>query len=223
MDYNLLARASLFSGLNEYEIKGILDVTHQRLKKYPPDSLIASSGEEVNNLMIVIRGKVKGEMTDYAGRIIKIEEIMAPGELASAFIFGNKNKYPVNVISIPETEILIISKHDLLHLLKVNDRILINFLGLISSRSQFLSEKIRFLNFKTIKMKLAQYVLQLAGSEKNQVKLDRTQYDLADFFGVSRPSIARAISEMEDEGYIEAKGKVIKITDKKGLIDFSAD
>jgi CRP-like cAMP-binding protein len=44
-----------------------------------------------------------------------------------------------------------------------------------------------------------------------------TQNDLADFFGVARPSVARALGELEEEGLIEAKGKNIKILDKKQL------
>ena len=83
---------------------------------------------------------------------------------------------------------------------------------MISNRSQFLSEKIKFLNFKTIKGKLAHYILQKAGKDRLTVMLDMTQNDLADFFGVARPSVARALGDLEEEGYIEARGKNIKIT-----------
>ena len=98
-----------------------------------------------------------------------------------------------------------------------NDKILINFLDMISNSSQFLSEKIKFLNFKTIKGKLAQFILQKAGDNTSEIVLKMTQNDLADFFGVTRPSVARALGEMEEEGLIEAKGKNIKILDKKQL------
>ena len=104
-----------------------------------------------------------------------------------------------------------------------NDKILVNFLDMISNRTQFLSEKIKFLNFKTIKGKLAYYILQKAGKERSSVILDLTQNDLADFFGVARPSVARALGDLEEEGYIEAHNKNIKILDKKGLADLTLD
>ena len=104
-----------------------------------------------------------------------------------------------------------------------NDLLLVNFLDLISNRSQFLSEKIKFLSFKTIKGKLAHYILQHAGKESFFLTLEMTQNELADFFGVARPSVARALGELETEGYIEAKGKKIKITDKDGLSDLTID
>jgi len=179
--------------------------------------MISQSGEPVISLMIVMSGVVKGEMADYAGRVIKIEDIPAPGILASAFMFGNNNKFPVNVIAMSDVEILLIDKADFLGLLMKNNILLVNFLDLISNRSQFLSEKIKFLNFKTIKGKLAQYILQKVEKDKLTVDLSLKQNDLADFFGVARPSVARALAELEKEGYIVAKGKHIRIIDKAGL------
>ena len=116
-----------------------------------------------------------------------------------------------------------IEKSDFLKLLMRNNIILVNFLDMISNRSQFLSEKIKFLNFKTIKGKLAHFILQKAGNERSSVMFDLTQNELADFFGVARPSVARALGELEEEGYLEAKGKNIKIIDKEGLADLTID
>ena len=205
------------------KLRTILMGVPHRIKKFQSGSMISQSGEPVNSLMVVINGVVKGEMVDYAGRVIKIEDIPAPGALASAFMFGSRNRFPVNVIAVSDGELLLIEKPDFLKLLMKNDIILVNFLDMISNRSQFLSEKIKFLNFKTIKGKLAHYILQKAGKDQSTVNLDMTQSDLAEFFGVTRPSVSRALGDMEIEGYIEAKGKIIKILDKKGLADLTID
>ena len=219
MDYSLLSQAPLFKGYSSDEISRIFLLVKYHVKNYKAGSMIAFSGEPVNSLMVVINGIVKGEMVDYAGRVIKIEDIPAPGALASAFLFGNKNLFPVNVIAVADTELLIINKADFLKLLKSEDRILVNFLDMISNRSQFLSEKIKFLTFKTIKVKLAQYILKKAGKSETSVTFDMTQNELADFFGVARPSVARALGEMEEEGLIIAAGKNIQILNRKGLSD----
>ena len=223
MDYMLLSQSPLFRGIASGEIERILMDIHLRIKRYRTGDLIAQSGDPVNSLLVVMKGIVKGEMVDYAGRLIKIEDVPAPGALAAAFMFGNKNKFPVNVIATTDTELLIVGKADFLKLLRGNDIILINFLDMISNRSQFLSEKIKFLNFKTIKGKLAHYILQKAGKEGNEVIPDMTQNDLADFFGVARPSVARALGELKDKGYLRTSGKKIEILNRKGLGDFTCD
>ena len=139
-------------------------------------------------------------------------KIFLPRELLHQHLFSaTENRFPVNVIAISDGEILSIEKPDFLKLLMRNDMILVNFLNMISNRSQFLSEKIKFLNFKTIKGKLAHYILQKAENDKSSIILDMTQNDLADFFGVARPSVSRALGELEEEGFIEASGKNIRI------------
>jgi CRP/FNR family transcriptional regulator, dissimilatory nitrate respiration regulator len=223
MNYELLTNTPLFRGLSELEIKTILSAVPFHEKKFSAGTIIAQSGETVSRLMIVTSGTAKGEMVDYAGRVIKIEDIPAPNALASAFMFGPRNVFPVNVISVTDTRLLVIEKNDFLKLMMTNDHILVNFLNMISGRSQFLSEKIKFLNFRTIKGKLAQYILHRDESASNIVRLDRTQNDLADFFGVTRPSIARAIGEMEKDGLIKAEGKNIVIINRKDLAGLTKD
>ena len=217
MDYSRLSQTSVFKGLTELETEELFLILPHRIKKFRAGAHIAQSGEPVNSLLVVTDGVVKGEMVDYAGRVIKIEDIPAPGTLATAFIFGNRNRFPVTVVAVTDAEILIIDKAEFLKLMVMNQKILLNFLDMISNRSQFLSEKIKFLNFKTIKGKMAQYILQLYAGRKGSFRFDKTQNDLADFFGVARPSIARALREMEDEGLIMAKGKEITILNEKEL------
>jgi CRP/FNR family transcriptional regulator, dissimilatory nitrate respiration regulator len=220
MDYSRLLQAPLFKGLTSDEIEKLMDAIPKKIRKYKSGTLLAQAGEQVSALMVVLNGKVTSEMVDYSGRVIKIEDIPAPGSLAPAFIFGSNHRFPVNVIAVEDTELMIIDKPDFIGLLGRNEKILINFLNMISDRSQFLSEKIKFLNFKTIKGKLAQLILQKAGDGKSSIVLEMTQNSLADFFGVARPSVARALGEMEEEGVLDVKAGRITILDRKRLAEY---
>ncbi|MFN8241024.1 MAG: Crp/Fnr family transcriptional regulator [Bacteroidales bacterium] len=217
MDYSILSKATLFQGLSSEMISKSLDKIFYRIKKYKAGSLIASSGEKVDRFQLILEGTVKGEMVDIAGRVIKIEDIPPSGALAPAFMFGNRNSYPVNVISVTDSTILVIERLEFLKLLTTDSRLLVNFLDMISNRSQFLSDKIKFLNFKTIRGKLSQMILQKAGSGK-LVSMGMTQQELADYFGVARPSVARAISSMEEDGIIKFSRKNVEILRKDKLM-----
>ncbi len=223
MDLSTLARTPLFRGLTIGEIQAVLSGLHYRVRKIKSGAVIAISGEEVKSLIIVADGVVRGEMTDFAGRLIKIEDIPAPGALASAFIFGSNNRFPVNVIAETDTELFIVERHDLLRILKENEKILVNLLDMISNRSQFLSDKIKFLNFKTIKGKLAQYILQMTADKTGLVRMSMTHNELALFFGVARPSVSRALKELEDEGFLKVRGKDIEILDRNRLLWMTRD
>lgn len=219
MDHSFLVMSPVFRGLTPDTLADILSSIPVRTRKFAAADMIAQSGEEVRSLMIIVSGIVKGEMTDFTGRVIKIEDIPAPGAIAPAFIFGSENRFPVNVIAVSDCELLLIDRKDFMKIMVLNDAILVNFLNMISNRSQFLSEKIKFLNFKTIRGKLAQFLLQRYSPGEKEINVGMTQSEIADFFGVARPSVARAMGELVREKYINASGKKITIIDHDGLKD----
>ncbi|MBP6872671.1 MAG: Crp/Fnr family transcriptional regulator [Bacteroidales bacterium] len=215
--YQALINSPIFTGLSEEELEKLFQRCHCFTKNYEVGDIAAFSGEPVNFLIIVLEGSVKGEMVDFSGKIIKIDDIRAPYPLASAFIFGKQNKFPVNVMANERTKLLYIPKYDFMKMLQADIRLMQNFLNVISGHTQILANKLKFLSFKTIKGKIAQYLLSLAGPDKDLIELPLTQSDLAEQFGVTRPSLARAMGEMSDEGMISVDRKVVRILDRRKL------
>ncbi len=207
----------LFHGLDESSLEVLFKNKLYRIKHYEKGGYIAHSHDECNQLMIVMKGMVRGEMTDFSGKTIIIEEIKAPRPLAAGFIFGSNNRYPVDIIANEPSIILVIPKETLISMMQQNSLVLKNYLDTISSRTQFLSNRIRFLSFRTIREKIAQYILTLSGQGKNTIMMTQSQTNLADFFGVTRPSLARAFHEMEEEGIIKIERKRITLTNKEKL------
>jgi len=217
INYQLLTLCPIFRGINEKEAEDLLKKIHFQIKSYSKDEIVVVAGEPVLNLHIIISGSVRGEMIDYSGKTIKIEDIEAPKPLATAFLFGQENKFPVTVTANNETKILTMPVAEFLKMLQLNTPILRNYLNSISSRAQFLSQKLHFLSFKTIKGKVAHFLLQQAGDRFHSVELKNTQQQLADLFGVTRPSLARVFGEMQKEELIKIENKTVTLLDKKTL------
>jgi len=218
-DVTLLALSPVFEGMKISELNKILEQSHFRINEYVKGELVARAGDPVIFMRIVIEGSVKGEMVDFAGKVIKIEDILPPRPLAAAFLFGSQNQYPVNIIANDATRLLSVPKDSFLHMMQNNVRVLENFLHAVSSRGQFLSGKIRFLSFSTIKGKIAQYLLDLSNRQNsNTFSLPLSQAQLSELFGVTRPSIGRAMGEMNRDGLIHTKGKQVSILHRPGLL-----
>jgi len=215
--YQTLSKCILFKGLDAEEIQNSLGKITFQKKTYDADVPIAFFGEECDRLILVVHGEVRGEMSDSSGKKIKIEDIEAPSPVASAFIFGQHNKFPVTITTNISSEIIVIYRQELLSLFQVDKQILSNYLTLISNRAQFLTNKIRFLSFGTIKEKLAHYIASMAGTTRHSFQMDKTQSQLADLFGVQRPSVGRALKEMQDEQIIALNTKTITIIDRERL------
>jgi CRP-like cAMP-binding protein len=201
------------------EIEQLISNVPFQIKDFPNEANIASRSDECKSLMILIKGSVRGEMLDYSGKVLKVEDIFAPRPIASAFLFGQNNRYPVDVIANSEITLLNLPKESVLRLFQTNGLFLKNYLNAISNRAQFLSQRIWFLSFKTIKGKLAQYMLNLLKDNKNRIELPLSQKELAEFFGVARPSLARDLGDLEKEGIINVNRREIEIIDKKRLIE----
>ncbi len=213
-----LSQCILFKGLKEHEIELLLNQIHYQEKSFKRESLIAQSGDETTAQLILLSGSVRGEMMDFNGKAIKIEDIKAVRMLAPAFLFGKQNHYPVSIIANEESRVLHIPKNDFLKLLGSNELILRNYLDNISSRAQFLSEKIKFLFFQDIKGKLAHYYMtKLRESSSQTIRMESSQEQLAVLFGVSRPALARSIKELREDKIIETHGKEIRILNVQAL------
>ena len=217
--YNL-STSTLFTGLTNEQITALFSSVHHQIKHYNVDEIIAYAGDICNVLLIIEAGEVVAEMTNFDGRSIKIEEISAPNTLAEAFVFGEQNFFPVTIIAKTKCSILSIPKDELLKLFQNQDVVLTNYLNSISNRTQFLTAKMRFLTFKTIKGKLSSYILKLSGNNIKIITMPMTQENLAGFFGVARPSLARALAELQDEGAITINRKEITIVDKAILLAY---
>jgi len=215
--YQILKETLIFSGIDESDIEKLFGHKTFRLKKYDKGEYIAHSHDECDRLMIVMDGSVRGEMTDFSGKTIKIEDIVAPRPLAVGFLFGNNNRFPVDIIANEPSTILVLPKDTLVAMMQQNSRLLKNYLNAISSRTQFLSNRIRFLSFRTIKEKIAHYILSQIANGHNTINLSQSQTNLADFFGVTRPSLARALHELEQEGILRVERREITLLNKEKL------
>lgn len=217
INYQLLNKCPVFKGVSENETRKLLHQVHYQVKKFKKGDIIAIAGEQISSLYIILSGSVRGEMIDYSGKTIKIEDIEAPRPLATAFLFGSENRFPVTVTANNSVEIFSISIAELLRLMQLNSVVLRNYLDSISSRTQFISQKLHFLSFKNIKEKVAHYLLQKAGDRLHSFQLDSTQQQLAELFGVTRPSLARVLGGMQKEKLIIIDKKTVTLLNKQKL------
>lgn len=209
----------LFRGITPEKLSANLEEISFHTRSYKKGEILGRQGDVCNRLMILTKGSVRGEMIDYSGRLIKVEDIAAPRALAPLFLFGEENRFPVEVTANELTEVIEIPKSSVLELFRKNEQFLENYMNLSANYARTLSDKLFFMSFKTIRQKIASYLLRLHKQQQQlQITFDRSQQELSDYFGVSRPSLARELSHMQDDGLITADRKQITILQKEQLI-----
>jgi CRP-like cAMP-binding protein len=73
------------------------------------------------------------------------------------------------------------------------------------------------MSFKTIREKIASYILSLSKPGKNSLTLPKNQRELSEFFGVTRPALSRIFAVLEREKIIEYKRKKITLKNREKL------
>ena len=214
-----LVNNPLFRGITPERLFADLEEISFHTRSYKKGEILAQQGAVCNRLVILTKGSVRGEMIDYSGRLIKVEDIAAPRAIAPLFLFGEENRYPVEVTANEPTEVIELPKSSVLWLFRKNEQFLENYMNLSANYARTLSDKLFFMSFKTIRQKLASYLLRLyKQQQQTHITLDRSQQELSDYFGVSRPSLARELAHMQEDGLLIADRKHITILQKEQLV-----
>ena len=190
-----LANVSLFKGLNPQEISDCLRKVDFKIKDYKKNEIVFFRGDILKKVIIIINGTTHGEMQKFNGDTIVINQMKSGEVLASAFLFGNDNIFPVDLVTLENSKFLLFDKEKYLNLIQLDKRLLLNFINEISNKSQLLSKRIWF-NFthKTIEEKILSYINENA--KNNKIKFLPSISALAKKFEVTRPALSREISNL---------------------------
>ena len=190
-----LANVSLFKGLNPQEISDCLRKVDFKIKDYKKNEIVFFRGDILKQVIIIINGTTHGEMQKFNGDTIVINQMKSGEVLASAFLFGNDNIFPVDLVTLENSKFLLFDKEKYLNLIQSDKRLLLNFINEISNKSQLLSKRIWF-NFthKTIEEKILSYINENA--KNNKIKFLPSISALAKKFQVTRPALSREISNL---------------------------
>lgn len=209
-----LTKVSLFKGLTPDKIAKCLTEADFKIKEYKKNEIVFFRGDILKKIIIIVKGTARGEMQKFNGDTIVINQLKAGEVLASAFLFGKNNVFPVDLIALENSEFLFLDKEKYLDLIQSDKRLLLNFIREISNKSQYLSKRIWF-NFthKTIEEKVLSYIKENAQDDK--IKFLPSISALAKKFEVTRPALSREISSL-------CKRKILKkIENNVYIINFS--
>ncbi|MCS5423178.1 MULTISPECIES: Crp/Fnr family transcriptional regulator [Psychrilyobacter] len=218
--FEKLKNVEIFKGIDDENLKTLLIELKYKVKKFDKNEVVAFRGDEIKDLIIVTEGEVYTEMQKLNGDSIVVDRLPEGSVLAGAFIFGKDNRFPVDVVTASDSELIYISKDEVIRMFQLNERLLQNYLGVISNKTQFLSKKIWFsFTNKSINNKLIAYLLNNM-NRNNYVLLQNSMKEIAQMFGVARPSLSRVLKEFIDEGVIIRKEKnLLEIPSKDVLLE----
>ncbi|HIY69452.1 MAG TPA: Crp/Fnr family transcriptional regulator [Candidatus Alistipes intestinigallinarum] len=193
----------LFRGGDRNLLEAVLEKSPGRYASYHKGDFIAMQNSVCRSLLLLCEGSVYAQMTSPEGRELTLDTLSAPDTLASAFIFGTENRYPVSVVANSDCRLWVVGRENILQIIEQDKAVLRNFLTILSDHSLFLSRRINEFALQSLASRVVSYL-------KDNHAINNLQ-ETAFILGVARPSLSRMIAQMVDQGTVRKTAEGYKL------------
>ena len=178
-----------------------IDLSKLTIKEFQKGAIIHQEGDKCHCLNLVIEGKISISTLTYFDNEYEIIEIGKNGLFGENLLFTD-DYYLGDVICIENTKLIQISKNELLDLFK-NQKILENYLLILSNKSKTAMNKLKILSQKTIRDKIMFYIINNIKSSNNKTIKISSKESLANYLNIPRPSLSRELIALKNEKIID--------------------
>ena len=203
-----LRNVSLFATLNEKDMEVISKIIF--INTYAKGEVVFQEGEKGDSLYIILKGQVKVCLYDEDGREYILAAIGKDGFFGELALIDELPR-SANAITLENSELLIIRRHDFTRLLMENPMITIAILKVLSRRLREADERIKWLAFLSVEGRVLKYLLGVGEKEGVKVKdyiiIEKgpTQIDIASSCGCSRETVSRMIKSLVKKGILSVR------------------
>lgn len=207
-------QSPLFQRITREEAERMLKCSGAQFREYPAGNLIFGENDRSGYLYLLLKGKVQISKNLPSGKrnlLFLVGELEVFGEVFSP---EEEEYYWYEAIAVKPSRVLVLPRHFIYGVCSnvcEHHRMLIRNLLDIQSRNNLqMTKKLHILTNTTLKQKIALWLLDESRDQK-KVLMDMNREELADYLGVTRPSLSRTLMEMQKQGMIRIEGKTVWI------------
>ena len=204
-----------FDNISEKNKNKLFIAFHTHIMTYNKGEDLSKMLIDTNSLGIIINGYVQVVKKNLNGTSLIIDELYEDDILSIKTIYVQDSEYEVLVKE--ETKIVFFDLEQLQNFSENEkgyyNQFIKNLFLIMNDKLNEKNERIQILTKKTIRNRLLEYFsIAKTKSGSNNIYLPFSFMALADYLGVDRSAMSRELSYLKEEGFIEIKGKRIKLT-----------
>lgn len=207
-DFTVILKSSLFNGMEEKELRILLNCLSVQKKTYRKDELIIRSGEHISGIGLLLTGSAHIERYDYWGNRSIVSAILPGDFFGESYAASMQETANINVRADGLMSALFLDIGRVLHMCTnscpFHAKLIDNFVSLLAFRNLRLNEKLTYLSQHTLRDKLLVYLSnesQKQHSSYFDIPFNRQQ--LADYLNAERSALSSELSKMKKEGIID--------------------
>lgn len=216
-------KAPIFSVLDNDQLKEVMSRINRR--RYKKGQVLFFEGDVSDKFYIINKGKIKIFKYTKEGKE-QILYILSEGDFIGYLSLLKKGKFDFNAEALEDVSLCLLTKDQFDDIVKKTPEISLKILENLHDRLVSLEKLVQTLSTKDIESRIAGILKSFAEDfgykEKEGTVIDMplSREEMANYIGVTRETMSRKLSSMEDEGLIELVGnKRIIIKDLDSLED----
>lgn len=211
----MLRRITLFSDLPDETLACLATVAIRRT--YAPDETIILEGDPCRAAYFVIDGAVRVLRTAPGGRE-QVLSRLGPGQSFNTVPpFRPQGVNHATAQAVQQTTVCAVPKEDLLRLVRTSPSLAMALLYDFADRLNELTDLVEDLALRTVRGRLARFLLRQAEDDAQSVTREWTQAEMAARLGTVREMIGRTLRSFADAGLIRFDRQRIELLDREGL------
>lgn len=216
-----LEACPLFSGMTGTEARQCLQCSGALEERHGRGALVFAESDPPTRLFVLLEGAVSVGRESAEGRRAVMARVEAPGDLfGEVHVFLGRPSYGCSVLAETPVRVLAIPGRFFYATCEkacsVHSRMIRNMLGIFAHKAFFLTRRISLLSSGSLRRKLAALLLEHRRPD-GSLSLDMNREQMADFLGVTRPSLSRELAAMRREGLLVMGGRSITVPDAPAL------
>ncbi|MBR2603844.1 MAG: Crp/Fnr family transcriptional regulator [Bacilli bacterium] len=204
-----------FENISEKNKQKLFNMFHTDIITYKAGEDLSNMLLDKNSIGIIIEGYIQIIKENLNGSKIVIDELYEDDVLSIKTIYVQDSEYEVLV---KEQTKIVFFDLEALSTYPNNEKgyynmFIKNLFLILNDKINEKNERIQILSKKTIRNRLLEYFsIVKVKNGSNNIYLPFSFMALADYLGVDRSAMSRELSYLKEEGFIEIKGKRIKLT-----------
>jgi len=218
--YDNLCNSKLFLGASGNVVKQLL--TESDIKKYKKNEIIIQNSETEGVLGIFLKGNAIFTLGSESNEII-LNTLCVGDVFGFSSVFDMENEAKYNIKITASSTIMFINENKLKEMLEEDEKILQNYLYLLTDNIRFLSRKIEGFTAKSAEEKLAAFLyenmkcIKEKDEKKYFVNLGLSMSKLSNALGLGRATLYRAMDTLQNNYVVIRNKKEIRIIDVNKL------
>ena len=206
LNWELIQKNALFKNMNQDSLQNIMNCSKSIYRTYRRGEMIFREEERARFLFVLLKGRVIIARQFISGKKNILYEVKENHILGEHYVFGEEHIYQYHAQASSDVELLGVPWQFFFSYCSKNcdhhRQLIRNMLDVLSTKEWMAIKKVNIVSTPSLKQRISIWLMDEMDSE-GVVHIQMDRQELADYLGVARPSLSRALMKMQTEGLIE--------------------